>query len=318
MSSIKKSTLIGSLAVITAAILWSIDGLFRRSLFSLPPSVIVFWEHVLGLAILTPLIIRTLPAFKKLSLKQWRAIISVAFLSGALGTILFTAALAQIQFIPFSVVVLLQLLQPIFAITAARIILKEPLSKFFIILAGLGLGGAYLLSFPQLTPNLQTGQGTFIAALMAAGAAAAWGTSTAFSKYSLKNTSVLHVSAMRFLFTIIFALGFIMILNTPTDIVRVSSNQWPYLLVITFSSGLVALVIYYFGLQKILASRSTILELTWPLSASLMGALFLGENLTLIQWIGAILLFVSVTIIAQGKDRKLKNARSRNGAVANF
>lgn len=299
----KKPAFIGALAVITAAILWSIDGIFRRSLFSLPPSVIVFWEHVLGLFIISPFVIGTLKNFKKLTKQQWRAIITVAFLSGALGTILFTAALLQVQFIPFSVVVLLQLLQPLFAITAARLLLREPLGKNFIALALVAIAGAYALSFPDLRVNLETGQGTLLAALMAAGAAACWGASTAFSKYSLKNTSVIHISALRFLFTVIFAFGFILVLNNPADLTGVSGNQWYFLLAITFSSGLIALVIYYFGLQRIFASRSTILELTWPLSASLIGALFLDDTLTFTQWAGAAMLLFSVAMVARGKAR---------------
>ncbi|HUC20335.1 MAG TPA: EamA family transporter, partial [Candidatus Polarisedimenticolaceae bacterium] len=188
----------GSAAVITASLLFSLDGLLRRQLYSLPPSVIVFWEHVLGFVLLAPIVFLSIKQFKKLTVKQWRAVIGVSFLSGALGTILYTSALTQIQFIPFSVVVLLQQLQPIFAIAAAAILLKEPLTKKFFGLSALALAAAYFVSFPNLTVNWSTGNGTLIAALLALGAAIAWGSSTAFSKYALKGTSTLHVTAARF------------------------------------------------------------------------------------------------------------------------
>ena len=94
----------GSGAVVLAALLWSLDGLLRRHLYSLPAPVIVFWEHLFGFILLVPFIIASWKAFKKLTRKQWFAIVGVSFLSGAVGTIFYTAALGRIQFIPFSVV----------------------------------------------------------------------------------------------------------------------------------------------------------------------------------------------------------------------
>ena len=134
---------LGSVSVIFAALLWSLDGLLRTQLYSLPPAVVVFWEHLLGLILIAPFILATFSQFRKLTRKQWIAITGVSFLSGALGTILYTAALAKTQYIPFSVVVLLQQLQPIFAITAAAILLKEPLTRRF----------AFLSISAQSSPN---------------------------------------------------------------------------------------------------------------------------------------------------------------------
>ena len=77
-------------------------------------------------------------------------------------------------------------------------------------------------------------------------------------------------------------------------------NQWKYLIGITFSTGLVALWIYYYGLKGVLASRSTILELTWPLSALFVGYFFLNESLTMTQWAGAVALIVIMIFISRG------------------
>jgi drug/metabolite transporter (DMT)-like permease len=49
--------------------------------------------------------------------------------SGALGTIFYTAALGKVQYVQFSVVVLLQQLQPIWAILMASFLLKEKIEK---------------------------------------------------------------------------------------------------------------------------------------------------------------------------------------------
>ncbi|MEK7557506.1 MAG: EamA family transporter, partial [Patescibacteria group bacterium] len=95
--------------------------------------------------------------------------------------------------------------QPVFAISAAALLLKEPIGKRFALLAALALVAAYFISFPDLTVAA-TKAGTFLAAIMALGAAASWGASTAFSKYALKDTSFLHITAARFGLAPIFAL----------------------------------------------------------------------------------------------------------------
>ncbi len=291
----KKFAHAGAIAVVIAALLWSVDGLLRRNLYSLPPSVIVFWEHMLGLVFLVPFLWSTRAKFRELTLKQWWAMALVALLSGALGTILYTAALGQINFINFSVVVLLQQLNPIFAIGAAAILLRERLSRRFLGLAAIALVGAYMVSFPDLTVNLDTGKGTVVAALYAAGAAACWGVGTAFSKYALKSTSYPHVTAARFGLTAIISLFFVVGTGSAAAISTLTQTQFFYLLAITFSTGLVALLIYYYGLQRVAASRAAILELAWPLSAVIIGWLFLHEGLTITQAAGALALITTTS-----------------------
>lgn len=306
---------LGSIAVIVAALLWSLDGLLRTQLYSLPPSTVVFYEHLLGLILISPFILATFKEFKKLTRKQWLAIGGVSLLSGALGTILYTAALAQTQYIPFSVVVLLQQLQPIFAITAAAILLKERITRRFLFLAAIALIAAYWVTFPTLAPNFSTGSGTLTAALFALGAAACWGISTVFSKYSLKNTSSLHITAIRFALTPIFALAFIAGLGQTASLTAVTPVQWQFIGIITLSTGFVALAIYYFGLKRVPASRSAILELTWPLSALVTGYLFLHQSLTPSQLAGAAVLLIAVILIARDAGATEKSEPDQLGLV---
>lgn len=293
----------GAPALIVAALLFSVDGLLRRHLYTLPAPVIVFYEHAFGFLILAPLIVSSLKAFRKLTRNQWLAIIGVSFLSGAIGTILYTAALGRVQFIPFSVVVLLQQLNPVFAIGASALLLREPLTKRFLALAVVALAAAYVVTFPHLTVNLSTGNGTLMAAIMAVGAAAAWGSSTAFSKYALKDTSTLHITALRFGITPFFALLFVMLSGSAHALGSITFSQFKYLVAITFSTGMVALLIYYFGLKRVLASRAALLELAWPVSAVIVGYIWLHQGLTASQAIAALVLTGAIYLIARDATR---------------
>jgi DME family drug/metabolite transporter len=290
----------GSIAVVVAALLWSVDGVLRIHLqTSLPAPVIVFYEHLFGFILLLPIILSSLKAFKQLTRKQWYAITGVAFLSGAVGTIAYTAALGRVQFIPFSVVVLLQQLNPIFAIGTAAALLREPLTRRFYGLTALALVAAYMTAFPHLSINLSTGSGTLVGALLAVGAAAAWGTSTAFSKYALEGTSSLHITSLRFGITPIFALLFVLFSGSGQALGQITWSQFGYLAAITFSTGLVALLIYYYGLKRVLASRAAVLELAWPASSVLVSYFWYHQHFTWTQALGSLILVGVVYKIVQ-------------------
>src|SRR5579859_3423314 len=121
----KKLLAFGPLFVVVASLLWSFDDLLRRSLYSLPPTVVVFYEHLIGAGILLFLTPFWVKDIKKMRRKEWIAVVLETIFAGVLGTVLYTAALGKIFYIQFSVVVLLQQLQPIWAILTAWLLLKE-------------------------------------------------------------------------------------------------------------------------------------------------------------------------------------------------
>jgi len=232
---------------------------------------------------------------KKMTKKEWIAMGIVALFSGALGTILYTAALGKINYTSYSVVVLLQQqLQPIWAIAAAAILLKEKVTKRFIIWALLALIAAYFISFKDLHVNLATGSGTVIAALLALGAGFMWGTSTAISKFVLNKVSFLTATALRFFMAPVFALLFILGQNQTAALFTLTPAQWGTLLLITFSTGMVALGFYYYGLKKTPARITTLCELVWPASAILIDYFMYHKSLTATQIFGIALLLVAI------------------------
>ena len=126
-----------SLMIVLAGILWGFDGLLRRALGGIPSTIIVTIEHSIRVLILLPLLPRFIKEYKKLTKKDWLLIFAIALFSGALGSIFYTAALAKVNNISYSVVVLLQQIQPIFTVALAALILKEKITPRYIILAGL-------------------------------------------------------------------------------------------------------------------------------------------------------------------------------------
>lgn len=301
MKDWKKIFSYGPLFIVIAALFWSFDGILRRSLYSLPSTVVVFYEHLLGAIILLPMFIKFRSDLKKMNRKEWIAIILVSLFSGALGTIFYTSALSMVNYIQFSVVVLLQQLQPVWAILAARILLKEKLSKDFLPYAILGIIAAYLITFKDLRINFVSGKETIIAAILALSAGFVWAVSTSFSKIVLNKISFWTATSLRFWFAPIFALIFVFGQNHQQSLVALTSTQWITLLTITFSTGMVALVIYYFGLRKTPARVSAICELAWPASAIFIDYFLYKQTFTITQIIGVLILFISMKNVSKFK-----------------
>ena len=285
---------IGALAVVVAALFWSLDGIFLRPhLSSVTPALVVFLEHTLGFIILVPFLFIYKSELKRITKKQWGTIFWVALFGGALGTTFFTKALFLTGFVDVSVVILLQKFQPIFAIILSAIILRERFPAKFYIYATLAFLGGYFVTFKNpLSVNF--GTATLMMATFSLLAAFSWGSSTTFGKYSLKNINYGLLSALRFGFTIIIML--IPAMKYFYTLPSIEGTVWRTLAIIVFTSGAVAMYLYYYGLKKIPASLATLCELAWPVSAIIFDYLFNHNVLSGTQIFGAVLLIISVSL----------------------
>lgn len=289
----------GPLAIIFASFLWSFDGLLRRSLYVLPPLVVIFYEHLIGFVILFPFILGHLKGIRLIRPRTWGALGWVTILASIIGTLCYTAALGKIQYIQFSVVVLLQQLQPFFVILFAWIVLKEAPPKHYALLMILAVFGAYLLSFPSLTVNVTTGYDSIFAALLAILAAFAWGSSTAFSRYTLLQMPSQLATGLRFALAAIVSGILILLTGHPSAFFAINESQLLVLILIAVTTGMVAMAIYYTGLKKTPAWISAVCELTWPLSAVLIDYGVFHKTLTITQWIGSAMLLLSIYVVSR-------------------
>ena len=106
--------------IIFAAFLWALDGIvLRPALYTLPVPLVVFVEHGLAFLLMLPFFIKEFKEIRKLKTADWGAFLWVAVFGGALGTMFITKALFYVQFVNLSIVVLIQKLQPVFALTLA-------------------------------------------------------------------------------------------------------------------------------------------------------------------------------------------------------
>ena len=286
------------LAVISAAILWSLDGLLRQMLYNVPAFLIISIEHVIGAVIFIPFLIKGWQEILKLGQRAWISVLWISICGGMLGTFFYTSALSYVNYINLSVVVLLQKLQPIFAITLAAVILKEPLSKKFLVLAVTAILGSFLVTF-GLQPIANWNDKMIIAALLALLAAFSWGSSTVLGKHALKHISFQLITSLRLTITALVCMAVIVASNDIKIVTELTIMQWKILLVITCSTGGVALFIYYYGLNGLPASHATLYELFWPFSAMCIDWFYRERSLEPAQLFGAVLLLSSMIYLSK-------------------
>ena len=244
-----------------------------------------------------PFLVKSWESIRNLGQREWVSILWIAIFGGILGTFFYTKALGYVNYINLSVVVLLQKLQPVFAIALSSIILKEKLSNKFISLSLSAIIGAYLVTFGS-TLEFEWNDKTIIASLLALLSAFCWGSSTVLGKHALKSLPFEAVTSLRLTVTAFFTLIVLLATAEFSMVLELKSVQWQKILMIVFSSGSIALAIYYYGLQNLPASHTTIYELAWPLSALLLDWAVRGQLLNATQLLGALILLVSMIVLS--------------------
>lgn len=297
----KNIFLSGALAVTVSAILWGFDGVvLTPRLAGLDIVFIVFLLHAIPFLLMNTFLFRETKIVKQLTREDWIYFFLVALFGGAFGTICIVKALISVHFTPLSIVILLQKLQPVFAIFLAAILLKEKIEKKFILLGGLALGASYTLSFGFSSPQIFSTSAIVYSLL----AAISFGSATVFGKKVLQKYDFQTATYIRFGLTTLITLVGVFLIGTYTDIQKVTNLQWIIFLIITFTTGSGAIFLYYWGLKKIPAKVSTMCELAMPISVIFFDYCINGKVLSPIQWVSALILIGAVTGIVMNQKKQ--------------
>ena len=287
--------LAGAAAICIAAALWGLDGVvLTPRLNSLPVPFVVFLLHLIPFLVMQLFLSSCYFKLKTLPPRDWLTLCLVALSGGIVGTFAIVKALFLVDFNQLSVVVLLQKLQPVFAIWLAAVLLKEPVSKRFIGWAGVAIGGAYLLTFGLQLPQLATGGQTAYGALWATIAAAAYGSATVFGKRILSSLDFREATFGRYGLTVVLAGLYLLVSGTGFPFDLVDRQEWLIVLLIGLTTGSGAIFLYYFGLTRVPATVSAICELCLPMTAILLDYWINDSVLQPGQWLGALLLIWAI------------------------
>ncbi|MHA6530828.1 DMT family transporter [Paenibacillus sp. BAC0078] len=295
--------------VVLGAALWGVDPLFRIILLkSLTSSQIVLLEHVVLFLAAAPVLWRHRAELKAVRLRQAAALLIVSWGGSAVATILFTKALSSGD---LNAVLLLQKLQPLFAIGLAAVILKERLPKNFGILIVVALAGTYLLTFGWTIPFGHVNSFIGVSSLLALGAAALWGASTVMGRYLLGSMKYETVTSLRFILALPLLFVITSMEGAPWQInggLGTSALIGLNLLLQALLPGLLSMLLYYKGLNTTKASFATLAELSFPMTGILINWIVYNQLVTLPQIIGFALIWTALFFISNQQSRQAEPA----------
>lgn len=298
MKNLDNELVKGTAAIGFSAILWGFDGVvLTPRLSGLDVGYVVLMLHLIPFILMSIFMFKEYKQLKNFLRQDYITFTLIAIFGGAVGTVAIVKALFLVDFQNLSVVVLLQKLQPIFAIILAAILLKEKLKKNFVIWASMAIIASYFLTFGFHLPRASTDKNTIYAASLAILAAFSFGSSTVFSKKILMNFNFATATFYRYGFTSVLMLVYVIAFGKYTEIAHTDKIHWMLFVLIGLTTGSGAIFIYYYGLRRVKAMVATISELLFPVSAVFFDYIVNGSVLSPAQMVSAaIMVFAMIKL----------------------
>jgi drug/metabolite transporter, DME family len=286
----------GVVLIAVAAAMWGTDPIIRKTMsFTTSATTIVFGEHVILAALTLPLL---LPALRAVVRAGWSYVLAAVVIgagASAVATILFTDAL--IGHSDFITPVVIQKVQPLVAVAGAAVLLGERPRTRFVWFFLPALAGFWLVNQAHPLPPAATGA---VVIAEATGAAVLWALGTVLGRYLAREVEFQYVVTLRFFFGLIASA-----IALPVMGASAYSNGHDTLLILylALATGLVALALYYYGLQKTPAVLSSLAELTYPAVAVIAGIYAYNQHLRWTQWLGVAAILGAVTLLPVQRRR---------------
>lgn len=312
----------GIFLIFSACILWALDTLIRYPLLfsGVSPWSIVWFEH-LFLVLVMLYWMRPMWRNRTFDKRSLLAFLVVGGLGSAISTVAFTNAFSLIN--P-SVVILIQKLQPLVAVTLAAILLKERVDRNFIFWLGICLVGSVMIAAGDLLPalklsswagaesrNLLLGYGCTLVAVIG------WGAATVFGKQlSNRGFTTSELMSGRFLVGFLVLTPLAWLLASPLEVADMQMplqfigeqptfNALTLIAAMVLISGLGGMGLYYLGMKKLPARTCAVAEMFFPVAAVIINWLVLGQALTGLQIAGAVVLLGGSTMVALSQSQQL-------------
>jgi len=290
------------------AALWGTESAWRIPLNQLfDAQVIVFWEHVLILLMLLPLLLSRLADLPKVDARTWGYLMFSGFAGSAVGTVFFTLALKYGN--PTVVNVILNI-QPFISTFGAFLLFGDRLTPRFFLYAGIAiLAGIFLsVEHPTLIGESFEKAGLNVGTAYALVCALFWGLSTVAGRGTMMGMPLRLAASMRVVVGLICMTLILLVYGKLNHV-----SLWPpaaqahtttailAFLLLASISGAIPLLIYFEGLRLTRASTAGYFEMMQTLAAVCITWGFFHAALHWHQVIAGIVLMAAVTMVQRAQ-----------------
>jgi drug/metabolite transporter (DMT)-like permease len=293
----------GVVLVAVAAAMWGTDPIIRKTMSgTTSATTIVFGEHVILVALTLPLL---LPALRAVFAAGWRFVTAAVVVSARepRPSPRSSSPTPLIGHSDFITPVVIQKVQPLVAVGAAALLLAERPRRVSRGSSYRALAGFWLVNQPN---PFDPSAGGAVVIAEATGAAVLWALGTVLGRYLSRALAFQHVLSLRFFFGLLASAILLPIDGRERVLERATTR--PLILYLALVTGLLALTLYYYGLQRTPATLASLAELTYPAVAVIAGIYAYNQHLHWTQWLGVALILGAVTLLPVQRRRVVREA----------
>lgn len=269
----------------------------------LPPLTIVALR--VGIAAITLWIIALMIGLRPpKELRVWGAFLGMGLLNNVVPFALIVWGQTQIA---SGLASILNAATPIFAVVVAGILLPdERVTPLKLVGVGIGfVGVVVMIGLPALS-----GGGSFIAQLAIIAAALSYAFAGVYGRrFKAMKINPIITAAGQVTASTIVLIPVALMVDGPLDVVAMSGDTWAAIAGLAVLSTAVAYVLYFKILELAGATNVLLVTLLVPVSAILLGSLFLNESLEVIHFVGMLLIAIGLSAIDGRLWRRIKLAK---------
>lgn len=232
---------------------------------------------------------------EKFNKTSWKYLISIGIIGGSIAFWLFFTGLKMTM---AGRAAFLHKTLPIYAVILAFIFLKEKITKKQLIAMLVMLFGLLLMELTKISSQIKIGD------ILVLSATVLWAIENTISKKVMLNKEsnwVVTFSRMFFGSLILFAIIF---LTKKTDLLFSLTSQQILYIAISGSILFLYVLTWYWGLKYINLSKASTILLLAPVISLILGIIWLGEKVFVLQIIGSVLILAGAFVITRIKSEK--------------
>ncbi|MBI0426622.1 DMT family transporter [Psychrobacter sp. NG27] len=282
---------IGIIQIITAAVCWGTLGIFSTYLNQIGFSgwQVTILRIVTAAFIILAMLPKLWPHLVKLRPKQW---LGLAFQSlvGVLG--MSVCYFFAVSYVGAGPAVALLYTAPVFSLLFSSLLLNESITQKSALLALMAVFGVGLT---MLGEQAQVNWGILLGLL----------SGMCYSLYGVLGKRAMHdahPAPLVFFTSIIISAGMLLLLpetyHTYEKLLTLPLMTWGYVLGLSLLGTVVPFGLYMKALEKLPASRASVFTIFEPLTAIALATILLHQSLSLIQYVGVILILLAALLNA--------------------
>ena len=292
----KPSMTRGYAIALTATTLWASTGIFTSYLltnYAIAPLTLACWRGIIVSSVLAAILAAVRPSL--LRIRRQDIFFFAAY--GFFGVAMFNALwIYSVSLSGAAVATVLVYTGPAFVTIAAHWLFREPITRFKISAIALSLAGcilvtrAYDLTLLRLNPL---------------GVLCGVGIGVGFAFYSIfgKLSAPRHSPWTATVYSFGFAAFFLLLTQRPTQLVSMGNAPLGWLTLFVLGAGptLSGYALYTASMRYLPVSVASLIATLEPVITAIMAFFLLGERLSAVQLVGALLILLGVLTLRRGE-----------------